>query len=104
MNTETVQTITIDSQDTHSAVPSWSGYDFQGKVAIYTALCFLNNLDQITEDVISQYFLEIEHLEDFSIKKNDSYLSIHQVKSYQNTYHFSSYKEAVLELLGKCAK
>ncbi|WP_256832107.1 MULTISPECIES: hypothetical protein [unclassified Paenibacillus] len=103
MNTETVQTITIDSQDTHSAVPSWSGYDIQGQVAIYTALCFLNNLDLTTEDV-SQYFLEIEHLEDFSIKKNDTYLSIHQVKSYQTTNNFSSYKEAVLELLGKCAK
>lgn len=103
MNNEAVQTITIDSQDTHSAVPSWSGYDFQGQVAIYTSLCFLNSLDLTTADV-SQYFLEIEHLEDFSIKKNDSYLSIHQVKSYQTTYHFSSYKEAVLELLGKCAK
>ncbi|WMT41742.1 hypothetical protein RE628_04430 [Paenibacillus sp. D2_2] len=95
--------VTIDSQDTHSAVPSWSGYDFQGQVAIYTSLCFLNSLDLTTADIY-QYFLEIEHLEDFSIKQNASYLSIHQVKSYQTTYHFSSYKEAVLELMGKCAK
>lgn len=103
MYNKTSQTITIDSQDTHSAVPSWSGYEFQGQVAIYTSLCFLNSLDLATVE-LSQYSIEIEHIEDFSIKVNNSYLSIHQVKSYQNTYHFSSYKEAVLELLGKCAK
>lgn len=99
----TVQTMTIDSKDIHSAITSWSGYDFQGKVAIYVTLCILNNLDLNNED-LSRYFLEIEYLEDFSIKKNDSYLSIHQVKSFQNKPHFSHYKEAILELMGKCAK
>ncbi|MBY0202733.1 ABC-three component system protein [Paenibacillus cucumis (ex Kampfer et al. 2016)] len=92
-----------DSQDVHSAVSSWSGYDFQGQVAIYTVLCYLNELKSRIND-ISEYSLEIEHLEDFSIKKNDCYISLHQVKSYQDKYLFSSYKEAILELLGKCAK
>ncbi|MEK4382280.1 ABC-three component system protein [Aeribacillus sp. FSL K6-2848] len=93
----------IENQDTHSAIPSWSGYDYQGKVAIYTVLSMINIMDIESEDM-NKFTVEIEHLEDFSIKKNGYYQSIHQVKSYQQKYSLSSYKGAVLELLGKGSK
>lgn len=94
----------IDKSDTHSAVSSWSGYDFQGKIAVYTVLCLINEMGISKEDIQS-FTLEIEHLEDFSIKFNGSYYSIHQVKSYQSKGKdkLNSYKGAILDLLGKCA-
>lgn len=91
----------IEKRDTHNAAASWSGYDYQGKVAIYWALCVINEKDDIN---YCDYQLEIESLEDFSILYKDNPISIHQVKSYQEKKTFSPYKEAVLELMGKCAK
>jgi len=81
----------------HSAVASWSGYNYQGKVALYVALDYMNDLKQ--EEYV-KYSLELEWFEDFSVKKDECYLSIHQVKSYKRKY-FSEYKEAIWNLLGK---
>lgn len=81
----------------HSAIPSWSGYNYQGKVALYCALDFIN--EKIGEDY-SRYSLELEWYEDFAIKENDTYLSIHQVKSYKKN-NLSEYKDAIWNLLGK---
>ncbi|KRE48400.1 ABC-three component system protein [Paenibacillus sp. Soil724D2] len=103
MNSDDSRQLTDEISDTHSAVPSWSGYDYQGKVAIYTVLSLINSID-INE--ISDYALEIEHLEDFSIKCNGDYHSIHQVKAYQsqNKSKISTYRSAILDLMGKSAK
>lgn len=81
----------------HSAIPSWSGYNYQGKVALYSSLKFLNQ--RIGED-FSRFSLELEWYEDFSIKQDGSYLSIHQVKSYKKK-NLSEYKDAIWNLLGK---
>src|SRR5699024_738771 len=67
------------------------------KSCIYSVLSFIINN---TEEDLSQYFLELEWYEDFSIKKNDSYVSIHQVKSYKKK-DLSEYKDAIWSLLGK---
>lgn len=83
-----------------SAVSSWNGYVYQGKVAIYTVLCLINQLITRNEE-ISAYSVEIEGYEDFSIKYNDNIFSIHQVKSYQDKDTIGGYKASVLGLLGK---
>lgn len=83
-----------------NAATSWSGYLYQGKVAIYTVLCLINQLMSSNKE-ISAYSLEIEGLEDFSIMHKDKYFSIHQVKSNQDKRTIGGYKDAVLELLGK---
>ncbi|KRF06040.1 hypothetical protein ASG89_20060 [Paenibacillus sp. Soil766] len=103
MNSEDSRQITDENSDSHSAVPSWSGYDYQGKVAIYTVLSLINS-KEVHE--ISDFVLEIEHLEDFSIKCNGEYHSIHQVKAYQsqNRSKISTYRSAILDLMGKSAK
>jgi hypothetical protein len=81
----------------HSAIPSWSGFNYQGKVALYCALEFLNN--RIGYDY-SRYSLELEWYEDFAIKEEETYVSIHQVKSYKKNI-LSEYKDAIWNLLGK---
>lgn len=68
----------------HDAVPTWSGYNYQGKVAIYHAIKKINKLKANGNDIetIKNYKLEIEYLEDFAIlDENNVYLSVHQVKA-----------------------
>ena len=71
---------------------SWNGYNHQGKLAILLAIKEIIMLYDNTKTVeeneneLSKYFLEIEHLEDFSIGRmvngKEEYLSIHQVKNH----------------------
>lgn len=82
---------------TTDASPSWNGYNHQGKVGIYVALEMMNH---IPKEDINKYELELEWFEDFSIKKDGKYESIHQVKTYSHTAT-SKYKEAIWLLLAK---
>lgn len=82
---------------TTDASPSWNGYNHQGKVGIYVVL---RMLEDISKEEIQNYELELEWLEDFSIKKDGKYRSIHQVKTYKDT-GTSAYKEAIWLLLAK---
>ncbi|WP_317368654.1 ABC-three component system protein [uncultured Tyzzerella sp.] len=71
-----------------NAIPSWEGYEYQAHISIYVTLeniyKFLKEKDNVTLEELKQKFknmeLEIEGLEDFSIKENNDYISIHQVK------------------------
>ena len=74
----------------HDAIPTWSGFIYQGLVAAYLAvkqICELlsqpYNLDK--ETIGLSYRLEIENCEDVAVIKEDEngkkYLSIHQVKN-----------------------
>lgn len=82
----------------HDASPTWSGFNYQGKVALYTALAFINN----TASDTSRYMLELEWFEDFSIKDGANYVSIHQVKAY-NEASLNEYSEAIFKLFEKIA-
>ncbi|MEH7459147.1 ABC-three component system protein, partial [Bacillus sp. JJ1127] len=88
-----------ESQYTTDASPSWNGYNHQGKVGIYVALKMINKLN-LNFDECKSYELELEWLEDFSIKKNGNYVSIHQVKTYDSTAP-SDYKDAIWLILAK---
>src|SRR5699024_7867594 len=90
-------TTITDEKKYHSAMQSLSGYNYQGKIALYCAINLM--IDRIGKDY-SRYFLELEWYEDFSIKEKDSYISIHQVKSYKKK-SLSEYKDAIWNLLGK---
>ena len=78
----TIEQNTYNNQDASS---KWSGFNYQGKVAIYTVLYLINNPEDAEKKENEDwdlYSLEIEGLEDFSILKNKKYISIHQVKAY----------------------
>lgn len=93
----------IDKADIDKASSSWSGFIYQGKIAVYTVLKYLNHYYPRIED-IEKYELEIEYLEDFSIIKDGNHVSLHQVKAKPETNTIGSYNEANLNLLGKLAK
>ncbi len=92
----------------YDATPSWSGYNYQGKVALYVVLdkiCELYLAGNIAD--ISNFYLELEWLEDFSLihktaDKNE-YKSIHQVKAL-DTNDINKYREAVFGLSTKVIK
>lgn len=95
----------LDKKLKYDATNSWSGYNYQGKTAIYIALEKINSLHSSVNDaVIPTYFLELEWLEDFSIIYQSNgkmnYESIHQVKAREDT-KISSYAQALTLLLKK---
>ncbi|MFJ7940830.1 ABC-three component system protein [Peribacillus sp. NPDC096622] len=94
-----IETVT-DSKDIDKASSTWSGFLYQGKVAIYTVLKYINQYYPDLNE-IKRYKLEIEYLEDFAILKDNQHFSLHQVKAKPTTNTIGSYNEANLNLLGK---
>lgn len=90
------------------ATPSWSGYNYQGKVALYVVLdklCELYVNGRQAE--IADFSLELEWVEDFSIihkiEDGNVYKSIHQVKAL-DTNEIKDYGEAIFGLAAKLIK
>lgn len=97
----TIEQNTYNNQDASS---KWSGFNYQGKVAIYTVLYLINNPEDAEKKENEDwdlYSLEIEGLEDFSILKNKKYISIHQVKAYTSANTPSKLTNAFWGLIGK---
>lgn len=92
-------------KDNWDATNSWSGYNYQGKIALFVVLKKINELismGKITE--IEKYSVELEWLEDFSIlyKGDDGiqYKTIHQVKA-KDKHNISDYEDALVKLYYK---
>ena len=77
------------------ASPSWSGFNYQGKVALYHALTLINA--EPLETDFSDFSLMLENIEDFEIMRNGILVSIHQVKAY-NSSSYGQYSDALLEI------
>lgn len=80
---------TIDCEEIHTAITTWSGFVYQGKVAIYHVLKLLSaNRD-------SDWFkLQLDSLEDFAILDNSDILqTLHQVKALKKK-DYSTYRKA----------
>lgn len=75
------------------ASPSWSGFNYQGKVALYHTLKLINAKPVDTD--LSSFSLMLESIEDFEIIIDKSPISFHQVKAY-NENSYSSYSDALL--------
>ena len=78
----------------HTAITTWDGFIYQGKVALYHTLKILN------EDLKRDYQLQLDSLEDFAILEGDENISFHQVKAKKSEY-FSSYDEDFKKLNDK---
>lgn len=86
----------IDPNDIHTAAATWSGFIYQGKVALYHVLNLLNaDSDNV------KYSLQLDSLEDFAIvEKVDGEIkpiTLHQVKAMKSSF-YSSYKKAFVDL------
>ena len=78
----------------NTAITTWSGFIYQGKVAIYHTLkILLGNL-------YSDNDLQLDAFEDFAILNNKKTISMHQVKAKKSTY-YSAYKDAFIKLNDK---
>ncbi|WP_419783481.1 ABC-three component system protein [Maridesulfovibrio sp.] len=87
----------MSSSFPHTAISSWSGYIYQGKIALYHVLKLL------AEGEDSGYELQLDSLEDFSILFNGRVVSLHQVKAKKSDL-FSGYIEAFEKLKGNSEK
>lgn len=83
------------------ASPSWSGFNYQGKVALYYALKCINS--ESVEKDFSNYNLMLEDNEDFEIVIDNKPISFHQVKAY-NESSYSKYSDALLEITLELSK
>lgn len=81
------------------ATPSWSGYIFQGEVALCKAIEEINILG---DSILDDYCLKLEADEDFSLTIDDV-LSVFQVKAYltNDANRISKYKSVIEELINK---
>lgn len=75
------------SQYPHSAISTWSGFVYQGKVALYHCLKLINEGD-------TEFQLQLDSTDDFAIYKDDKLISAHQVKA-KIANNRNSYKEAL---------
>lgn len=71
----------------HSAISTWSGFVYQGKVALYHCLKLIVEVD-------TEFELQLDSTDDFAIYKNNKLISAHQVKAKIGDYR-SNYKEAL---------
>lgn len=79
-----------------TAISTWSGFLYQGKVAIYHVLKLI-----FEKDDYSDYKLQLDSLDDFAIlNKDNNAKSLHQVKALKSN-RFSSYKKAFVNLNAK---
>lgn len=71
----------------HTAISTWSGFVYQGKIALYYCLKL------IADDYLSNrgLKLQLESQDDFAIFNGQACISIHQVKAYKSQ-NFSSYQ------------
>lgn len=89
----------------HDATPTWSGFIYQGHVAVYLAvskICELLNGGFDKQEIGATCQLEIENWEDVALMKRDNgskrYISIHQVKNI-NKRSIKDYSIPIIQLM-----
>ena len=88
----------------HDAIPTWSGFIYQGRIAVYLAIKKIIELrdgNKISE--IDKYAIEMEKCEDIAIvyqceKEKREYISIHQVKN-EKENALGAYKKPLIQLM-----
>lgn len=88
---------TIRAKRGNDAIPSWSGFNYQGKVSLLHILIKMNDL--FGQNLLSGYFVELEKREDFVIINNDQPESFNQVKATLSKSKWSSHASALDKLL-----
>lgn len=81
----------------NDAIPTWSGFNYQGKVMLFYILKLINEINKEKDERV--YSVNLEEIEDFSILCDSEYVSFHQVKAWLSTTKWSSYSAAMDKLL-----
>ena len=72
----------------NDAIPTWSGFNYQGKMMLLYVLELINQIAKDKNKDIGTYSVELEKTEDFCIICNSEYRSFHQVKAYLSTRYY----------------
>lgn len=84
-------------QSNNDAVASWSGYSYQGKMAI---LCTLEKLNTLFDsNGWEKWKLQLEKSQDFVLINDEQVESLWQVKALLSTKNYQSYVKAMEKLL-----
>lgn len=81
----------------NDAIPSWSGYSYQGKVAILCVLEKINELNDFSE--LDDWAIQLEKVQDFIFFKDKEIVSLCQVKAMLSSVRYQSYVNAMDKLL-----
>jgi hypothetical protein len=89
----------------HSAAANWSGFIYQGRIALYHVLTVLI---EKTEAELNDLFVQIDSIEDFAIIKYDEHgkiipITMHQVKAIRSNL-YSTYEDDFKQIEEKRAK
>lgn len=82
----------------NDAIPTCSGFNYQGKMSILCVLCKINELISNKEN-IKEYAVEFEQREDYVLLKNGKPEEFYQVKATLSKNKRSSYSEALKKLI-----
>lgn len=99
----------MDNIFAHDATPTWSGFIYQGSIALYLVI---KKINELVEDAkkngqevdVESYYFEVETCEDICIFKEASttnkktYISIHQSKHEISTNQ-SNYRKPLIQLM-----
>ena len=93
---------TVENVFEHDAIPTWSGFIYQGRIAAYLAIKKIIELrDDNKVSEVDKYAIEMEKCEDIAIvyqceKEKREYISIHQVRK-ENA--LGAYKKPLIQLM-----
>ena len=81
----------------NDAIPTWSGFNYQGKIMLFYILKLMNQINKEEDGRV--YSVNLEEIEDFCILRDSEYISFHQVKAWLSVTKWSSYSAAMDKLL-----
>jgi len=85
----------------NDAIPTWSGFNYQGKITLLCALIEINKLivNGYRQDLLDDCYVEIEKTEDFVLFLQGKVKSLYQVKAYLSTDKRASFSKAMKKLI-----
>lgn len=83
----------------NDAIPSWSGYNYQGKTMLLVTLQMINKLLDTDDESFNEWAVELEKQQDFVFMKDGIVESLYQVKACLSKTTVALYEEALEKLL-----
>lgn len=85
----------------NDAIPTWSGFNYQGKITLLCLLIEINKLisNGYKQELLKDCYVEIEKTEDFVLVLQGKVKSLYQVKAYLSTDRTVSFSSAMKKLL-----
>lgn len=85
----------------NDAIPTWSGFNYQGKITLLCSLIEINKLIDkgFRQELLDDCYVEIEKTEDFVLFLQGKVNSLYQVKAYLSTDKRSSFYTAMKKLI-----